>query len=161
VKDPEAVGVKLAFPETLIGPLHAPDAWQLLAFVDDHANLTGVPLSTLDGVTLMVAVGGTKTVMPCVLDVLPPGPVHVSPYKYSPAGNGPTVWEPLVGSAPDHEPEATQDVVLLDVHVIVDVPPTGMLDGVKVNVIWGSGMTVRVADPIVVPSGPVQLRVYV
>ena len=66
-----------------------------------------------------------------------------------------------MGSAPDHEPEATQDVVLADVHVIVAVPPTGMLDGVKVNVIWGSGMTVRVADPIVVPSGPVQLRVYV
>ena len=28
MKDPEAVGVKVAFPETLIGPLHAPDAWQ-------------------------------------------------------------------------------------------------------------------------------------
>jgi hypothetical protein len=45
------------------------------------------------------------------------------------------VCEPLVGSVPDHELEATQDVVLSEVHTIFPVVPMGMLEGLKVNVI--------------------------
>ena len=71
------------------------------------------------------------------------------------------VCEPLVGTVPDHEFEATHEVVFSEVHVIVPVVPTGMPAGLNVNVIWGSGITVSVADAIAVPSGPVQVSVYV
>ena len=67
--------------------------------------------------------------------------------------------EPLVGTVPDHEFEAMQDVVLSEVQMTFPLVPAGMLAGLKVNVICGSAITVSVADAVAVPSGPVHVNV--
>ena len=61
-----------------------------------------------------------------------------------------------MATLPDQEPEATHAVVLADVHTKTDVPPAGMAGGLKVSVMVGSGMTVRVAEAVVDPLGPAQ-----
>lgn len=71
---------------------------------------------------------------------------------------------PLVDSLPDHPPEAVQDVALLEVHVNVELPPSGTRVGLAVSDTEGAEgaagadiVTVAVCDAD--PPAPVQVSV--
>ena len=69
----------------------------------------------------------------------------------------PTVFEP------DQSPDAVQVVALVDVQLKVEEPPDVTLEGVAVRVTVGAGFAVTDTNvnAEAVPSGPVQVRVYV
>ena len=68
----------LCVPLSALVPLHAPEAVQLVAFVELHVSVAAVPVVTLVGVALSITVGAGTTVTCAALVVLPPAPVQVS-----------------------------------------------------------------------------------
>src|SRR5690349_24617008 len=68
---------------------------------------------------------------------VPAGPMQVSVYVVVSAGD--TDWDPDVGCAPDHPPEARQNVASADVQLRVDARPRSMLAG--------DAMRLAVGDP--------------
>jgi hypothetical protein len=68
--------------------------------------------------------------------------------------------EPFGRCLPDHFPDATQNVALLDVQVKVAAAPLATAPGVAVSVTVGAGAdTVTVVDCAAVPPLPVQVSV--
>lgn len=69
--------------------------------------------------------------------------------------------EPDAPRAPIQPPEAVQPVALVDDQLSVDTAPVARLAGLAVSVtvgMGGAGMTVTVAEALVLPPAPVQLR---
>jgi hypothetical protein len=78
--------------------------------------------------------------------VLPPAPVHVSVYVEL-LDSAPVLCDPLMGSVPDHAPEAVQEVALVTDQVNVELAPLATLVGLALNEMVGSAEeTVTVAD---------------
>jgi hypothetical protein len=66
-------------PLVVSGPLHAPDAVQELALVEDQVKVELPPLATVVGLALTVTVGvGVMTVTVADCAALPPAPVQVN-----------------------------------------------------------------------------------
>jgi hypothetical protein len=80
------------------------------------------------------------------------------------AVSAPVDWLPEVALLPDHAPEATQEVALLDDQVSVEDAPLATAAGFAasdtVGTGGGGGMpdTLTVADALALPSEPVQVR---
>ncbi len=55
-------------------------------------------------------------------------------------------WEPLVATAPDHPPEAVQEVALVEVQFKVELAPADTLAGLALKETVGAVATVTVAD---------------
>jgi len=67
---------------------------------------------------------------------------------------------PLTALAPDHAPEAVQDVALVDAHVKVEVLPLATVLGLADSVTVGAGgVTETVTDWVAVPPVLVQVNV--
>jgi hypothetical protein len=65
-------------PLTGSDPLHAPEATQVVALVEDQVNVELLPLATLVGLALIVTVGAAAdAVTVAVCDAVPPLPVQV------------------------------------------------------------------------------------
>jgi hypothetical protein len=117
-----AVGVTLCVPDVASVPDHPPVAVQLVAFVDDHESVDGLPEVITVGVADNESVGAgfvtddTLTVADCV--AVPPVPVHASVYVVLAVGV--TLCVPDVASVPDHPPVAVQLVAFVDDHESVD-----------------------------------------
>ncbi len=68
--------------------------------------------------------------------------------------------EPLTAFAPDHPPEAVQEVVLVEVQVSVALPPLVMALGPTLSVTTGVAvLTETVVDCAALPPGPMQVSV--
>ena len=67
--------------------------------------------------------------------------------------------DPLTGLAPDHAPEALQDVALDDDQVNVELPPLATVLGLALRVTVGVcfGLTVTVVDWAALPPVPLQV----
>jgi hypothetical protein len=141
-------------------PLHAPDAVQEVALVEDQVRVDVPPWATLDGLAVSDTLGGaadTVTVADC--DAEPPAPVQVRVNFVVTVSAG-VVCEPAVASEPLQPPEAVQAVALVDDQVNADVAPLFTVVGFAVNVTAGAGVvTDTVADCAALPPLPVQLRV--
>jgi len=78
--------------------------------------------------------------------------------------SAPLDWLPEVALLPDHAPEATQEVALVDDHVSVEDSPLpteiGFAESDTVGTGGGGGVpdTVTVADVLALPPAPVQVR---
>ena len=69
---------------------------------------------------------------------------------------------PDVASVPVQPPDAIQDVAFVDDHVNTDVAPLAIEDGLALKVRVGDGggvVTLTIADFVVVPPAPVQVKV--
>ena len=89
---------------------------------------------------------------------VPPSPVQAS-VKVEPVLIGPLDCEPLEFRLPDHAPEAEQRVALALDQVSVELPPGTTVLGLAVSLISGAALvTVTVADWVLEPPGPVQLK---
>ena len=66
---------------------------------------------------------------------------------------------PLVDLLPVHAPLAVQLVAFVEDHARVEEPPLVTLLGVAVKVTVGAATTVTVADWLLLPPVPVQVRV--
>jgi hypothetical protein len=66
---------------------------------------------------------------------------------------------PELGFAPDHAPEAVQDVALVEDQVSVEEFPLETNEGfAEIDTVGGGGVTVTWADPVALPPAPVQVR---
>jgi hypothetical protein len=105
------------------------------------------------------------TVILADADADPPLPAHVRMYVEFPGGE--TVSEPLTGCVPLQLPDAEQLVALVELHVSVEDWPAvvaAVMDvGFAVRVTVGVGVdavvTVTLADAVLDPPAPVQVRV--
>jgi hypothetical protein len=89
---------------------------------------------------------------------VPPSPVQAS-VKVEPVSSGPLAAEPLALRLPDHAPEAAQRVALTLDQVSVELPPGLTVLGLAVSLISGAALvTVTIADWVLEPPGPVQLK---
>jgi len=158
----------LAVPEVAFVPVQSPLAVQLVAFVLLHVNVELPPLDTLVGETLSVSVGaagGCCTVTVAVAEFDPPVPLQFKE-KLEFAVSAPVLCEPLVALVPDQPPEAVHDVAFVADQVSVLALPLVTVVGFAVSVVTGalgggSAPTCTLADPVVVPPRPAQLKLYV
>jgi len=71
------VGVTDSDPESVLAPVHPPEAVQKFAFVEDQAKLAEPPMKMLVGLAESVTVGvSVVTVTVTLFEVVPPVPVH-------------------------------------------------------------------------------------
>jgi hypothetical protein len=94
-------------------------------------------------------------------DVVPPAPLQLRT-KVVVCVSAALVCEPESDLAPDHPPEAVQDVAFAEDQLSSAVPPCATWLGVALRVTVGSGgaaLTATVAVRLVVPPAPVQLSV--
>ena len=151
-----------AEPLVALLPLHAPDAAQEVALVEDQVNVALLPLTTVLGFADSVTVGTgcvTDTVADC--EALPPAPVHVS-VKVEFAVSAPLEAEPLVALLPLHAPDAVQDDAFAEDHASVAALPLGTVLGLAVSDTVGTGcVTDTVADCAALPPAPVHVNVNV
>ena len=128
-------------------PDQPPDAAQEVACLADPVRVELLPLSTELGLALKVTVGAgvfADTVADCV--ALPPALVQVNIYVAS-AVSAPVDWEPLIGFAPDHEPEAVHAVALVVDQLSVALSPMVTLLGPTLKLTVGVGVFMEtVAD---------------
>jgi hypothetical protein len=75
--------------------------------------------------------------------------------------SGPVDWLPEVAMAPNHAPEAEQEVAFVEDQVSVEDPPLATDVGFAASDTVGAGVTVTVADALAVPPDPVQARMNV
>jgi hypothetical protein len=146
-------------PAVACAPLQPPEAVQEVAFVDDHVNADVAPLCTVVGFALKVTDGAavvTDTFADCT--ALPPVPLQVSVYV-SLAVSAPVDCEPpLADFAPDHAPEAVQEVALVTDQLNVELLPLATVLGLAARVTVGAAaVTDTVADWAALPPLPVQL----
>jgi hypothetical protein len=143
---------------TGIAPDQLPDAAQDVAFVADQVSVALLPLITELGFALKLTVGAgvvTDTVADCV--ALPPALVQVNTYVAL-AVSAPVDWEPLMGFAPDHEPEAVHAVALVADQLSVALPPLVTLLGPTLKLTVGVDALIEtVADCVALPPGPEQV----
>jgi hypothetical protein len=142
-------------------PLHAPDAVQAVALVEDQVRVDAPPWATLAGLAAIETLGGvaavTVTVTDC--DAEPPAPVQVRA-NFVVAVRVDVVCEPAVASEPLQPPEAVQAVALVEDHVSADAAPLFTVVGFAVKVTAGAGVvTETVADCAALPPAPVQVSV--
>jgi hypothetical protein len=128
-------------------PLQPPEAVHDVALLELHVSVEDPPLGTVDGTAVNMAVGVIAT--EAVAGVLvPPGPVQVSEYDVLEL-RAPVPWFPLLASTPLQPPEAVHDVALLELHLSVEDPPLGTVDGMAVNVAVGMTATGAVGGALI------------
>jgi hypothetical protein len=149
-------------PEIVLVPVHAPEATQDVASVEDQLRVEDAPLVTDTGLAVSDTVGaGGMTVT--VADALPdpPGPVQAR-VNVPVLVSAPLDWLPEVVLVPVHAPEATQDVASVDDQVRAEELPLATDVGLAVRDTVGTGgVTVTVAEALPVPPAPVQASVNV
>jgi hypothetical protein len=125
----------------------------------DQLSVVLPPAATVLGFALIWIVGApaaTDTVTDWV--AVPPSPVQAS-VNVEPVLIGPLDSEPLALRLPDQAPEAEQRVAFKLDQVSVELPPGTTVLGLAVSLISGAVLvTVTVADWVLVPPGPVQLK---
>jgi hypothetical protein len=146
-------------------PVHAPEASQEVASVEDQVRVEDAPLAIDVGLaandTVGTGAGGVPTVTVVEALAVPPSPVHASP-NVAVLVSGTLDWLPEVVLVPVHAPEATQDVASVDDQVRVEELPLATDVGLAVRDTVGTGgVTVTVAEALPVPPGPVHARVNV
>ena len=128
-------------------PDHAPDAVHEVAFVADQFRVELAPLSTELGLAVRLTVGGgdlMDTLADCM--ALPPAPLQVSTYVVL-AVSAPVDCEPLRCLPPDQEPEAAQELALVDDQVSVALLPLATALGAALRLTLGAGaLMVTIAD---------------
>lgn len=152
-------GPVLFVPLTGIGPLHPPEAVHEVALLELQESVAVPPGAMTEELNVNVAVGMTFTTT--LADEVPPAPLQLSEYEAAVA-TAPVLWLPLMPTEPFQAPLAVQDVVLLDVHVNVELPPAATTCGDAVKVTVGAGRIVTVTTTgAVTPPGPAQMSEYV
>ena len=75
--------------------------------------------------------------------------------------NAPVLALPLVGSLPDHPPEAVQPVAFVDDQLSVEAEPLLTVPGLALRLTVGLGGadTLTVTEPLPLPPGPLQVSV--
>ena len=73
--------------------------------------------------------------------------------------SAPVLALPLVGSLPDHPPEAVQLLAFFEDQLSVAEPPLLTLPGLAFRLTVGGAETFTVTDWFALPPGPVQLSV--
>ena len=153
-----------SLPAVVFAPDQAPDAVQDVASVDDHVSVAALPFNTLVGLATSetVAAGGggmSATTTVTSLVEIPPAPAQLK-LNVLVAVNGPVDWLPAVVFAPDHAPDAVQDVAFVDDHVSSAAAPFAMFVGSTPNkTVGGGGNTLTVTLRLVVPPRPAQVSV--
>jgi hypothetical protein len=146
-------------------PVHAPEATQDVASVDDQVSVEDPPLVIDVGLaasdTVGTGAGGAPTVTVVEVLAVPPSPVHASPNVAVPV-SAPLDWLPEVVLVPVHAPDATQEVALAEDQVRVEDAPLVTDVGLAISDTVGTGgVTVTVAEALPVPPAPVQASVNV
>jgi len=140
----EFIGPLGWFPVVDFVPDHAPDAVQLVAFVDDHAISELSPDAMVVGLALNETVGaGGGGGVPCtdtmaVSEALPPVPVHASE-KLLVVVSAPVDMLPDVSRLPDHAPDAVHDVASVVDQLNVEALPWLTDCGLAFSVTVGMG----------------------
>jgi hypothetical protein len=132
-----------------------------VALVDDQLILELLPLFTVLGLAPMftVAVGFALTVTVVDWVALPPLPVHVSA-NVALAESAPVGCEPPTGLAPDHPPDAVQEVAFVADQASVELLPLMSELGLALKLTVGAEVfTDTVADCVAFPPAPVQVKV--
>jgi hypothetical protein len=140
-------------------PDQPPEAVHAAALAADQLRVVLPPTATVLGLALSWIVGALAE-MDTVTDwvAVPPSPVQAS-VKVEPALIGPLVCEPLELRLPDQAPEAEQRVALTLDQVSVELPPGTTVLGLALSLISGAAsVTVTIADWVLEPPGPVQLK---
>lgn len=152
----------LSLPEVALVPLHAPDAVQEVAFVEDQLSVD-VPFTlTAVGFALSVAVaaggggggGFADTVTVTVRPVDPPAPLQLRLNVALALMTG-DCSEPEVALLPAQAPDAVQPVAFCELQVSVERAPAATVVGLAVNVTVGAGRMLTVTERFVVPPWPV------
>jgi hypothetical protein len=135
-------GPVLCVPVVAFAPDHAPEAVQVLAFVDDQLKVASSPALTEAGFALRETVGAgggsppsTSTVTERL--VVPPGPVQ-DRIKTLVVVSGPTVSLPMFSFSPNQAPEAWQEVALRTDQSSVDEPLLSTDSGLAVSDMTGA-----------------------
>jgi hypothetical protein len=149
-------------PEVVLVPVHAPEARQDVALVEDHVRVEAPPLAIDVGLAVSATVGaGGMTVTVAEALPVPPGPAQAR-VNVPVLVNAPLDWLPKIVLGPDQAPEATQEAALFDDQVSVEDPPLATEVGLAVrDTVGAGGLTVTVAEPLPIPPAPVQARVNV
>jgi hypothetical protein len=101
-------------PLVAFEPLHAPDAVQLVAFVELHVSVEAPPELTDAGLAVIETVGASCETMAVVdVSLVPPGPVQLSTYQVV-EFSGPVDSLPLGALDPLHAAPAVQLVALVE-----------------------------------------------
>jgi hypothetical protein len=161
-------GPTLSVPEVLFVPLHAPDAVQLVALVDDHDRVALLPDVTEVGEAEMVTVGigvtdtgVTAIVTDWVAGVTVP-PLQVIVYVVF-AIRFVNVSVPEIALVPVQPPDAVQEAVFEEDHVKIVEPPETTDVGAPENVTVGTegvtAVTVTATLWFVEPVALVQVSV--
>ena len=153
-----------SLPEVALAPDQPPEAVQDVAFVEDQVSVDDPPLVTDVGFAARDTVGaGGPTVTVADALAVPPDPVQER-LKVLLLVSAPEDSLPEVALAPDHAPEAEQEVAFVEDQVSVEDPPLATVVGFAASDTVGNGGgggvldTVTVADALALPSGPVQVR---
>jgi hypothetical protein len=134
-------------PLIALAPDQAPEAVQEVALFDAHASVEPDPLLIVLGLALKltVALGLALTVTVADCAALPPAPVHVRA-KVDVAFSAPVDCDPVTDFAPDHAPEAAQEVAFVADQFKVALPPLVIALGPTLSVTVGAfALTVTVA----------------
>ena len=148
-------------PASALAPLHAPDAVQEVALLDDQVRVDALPLLTVLGLALKltVTVGFALTVTVAVCAAVPPAPVQVS-VKAEVLVRAPVDWVPASALVPDHAPDAAHEVAFVDDQVSVALLPLFTALGPTLSATVGAAaLTDTVADCAALPPLPVQVSV--
>ena len=129
-------------PEIVLLPDHAPEAAQEVALVDDQVRVEVPPLVTDVGLAASDTVGTGGGVPVTVIDTdalaVPADPVQAR-VNVLELVNAPLEWLPEIALLPDHAPDATQEVALVDDQVRVEAPPLVIDVGLGASDTVGSG----------------------
>jgi hypothetical protein len=149
-------------PTVLRLPDQPPEAVQELAFVAVHESVARLPLAIVPGFAVRVTVGCAAAVTVVEAEAEPPGPVQAR-LNVVVCVNAPLDCEPLLATAPDHPPEAVQEVALVELHVRVVALPVRTTVGSALMVTVGAGGALAMTATVIVvsaaPLGPVQVSV--
>jgi len=91
-----------------------------VALLELQESVAAPPGAMTVELNVRVAVGMTFTT--ALVSEVPPVPLQLSEYEVAIA-TAPVLWLPLRPTEPFQAPLAVQDVVLLEVHVNVELPP--------------------------------------
>jgi len=100
----------------------------------------------------------TATVVLWLAGVVPLAPLQVR-VNVVVALSAPVLALPLVGSLPDHPPEAVQLVAFVENQLSVAEPPLVTVAGLALRLTVVGAETLTVADLLAVPPGPLQVSV--
>jgi hypothetical protein len=132
-------------------PDQPPEAVQPVALVELQVSIEELPLVTLVGFALSVAVGtGSTVTVADTLALVPPAPVQ-SIVNVLSAVSAPVDCVPFAPSAPVQPPEAMQPVALVELHVSMEALPRMTLVGFALNIAVGAGGFSIVAAPPLQP----------